>query len=161
MGSKSTAAVVVRISKDRRHHLGAASALSSTTSSLQGRAGGSAIMPKLVELVIGRGSTRQAEKLSLCIACTAVAAPSVRSSLRVCGPVYLHGRTWLPSVMLQACQTLIYTSPLSTQLIHFRVPLFEDFFHHSTYIFQRGLARSEFLLGNGAIALEGSLALLP
>ena len=161
MGSKSTAAVVVHISKDGRHHLGAASALSSTTSPLQGRAGGSTIMPKLVELVIGRGSTRQAEKLSSCSACTAIAAPSVRSSLRVCGPVCLHGRTWLPSVMLQACQTLIYTSPLSKKLIDFRVPLFEDFFHHSTYIFQHGLARPEFLPGDGAIALGNNLALLP
>ena len=79
MATKSPAAVGERISKDGRHDLGAASPLSTTTSSLQGRAGGSAIMPKLVELVIGPGSTRQAEKLSPCIACTAVAVASGRS----------------------------------------------------------------------------------
>ena len=40
-------------------------------------------MPKLVELVIRPGSTRQAEKLSPCIACTAVAVPSGRSRVFV------------------------------------------------------------------------------
>ena len=29
------------------------------------------------------------------------------ASLRVCLPVCLHGETWLPSAMLQACQTLL------------------------------------------------------
>ena len=83
MGSKPPAAVVVRISKDGRDDLGAASPLLTTTSSLQGRVGGLSIIPKLVELVIGPGSTRQAEKLSPCIACTAVATPSVRSRIFV------------------------------------------------------------------------------
>ena len=83
------------------------------------------------------------------------------ASLCVCGPVCLHGKTWMPSVMLRAYQTLIYTSPLSKKLIHVRVPLFEDFFHHSIYILQRGLARPKFFLpGDGVIALEDSLALL-
>ena len=53
MGTKPPAAVVERISKDGGHNLGAASPLSTTTSSLQGRAGGSAFTPKLVELVFG------------------------------------------------------------------------------------------------------------
>ena len=105
-GSKPLAAVGERISKDGRHDLGAAAPSSTKTSSLQGRAGSSAIMPTLVELIFGPGSTRQAEKLSPCIACTAVAAPSVRSRVLVfAGPsaVCLHGKTWLPSVTLQAC----------------------------------------------------------
>ena len=77
VGSKLPAAVVVRISKDERHDLGDASPFSTRTLSLHGRAGGSAIMPTLVELVFGPGSTRRAEKLSPRIARTAVAAPSV------------------------------------------------------------------------------------
>ena len=83
VGTKPPAAVGKRILKDGRHDLGAASPLSTKTSSLQGRTGGSAIMPKLVELVVGPGSTRQAEKLSPHIACTAVVAPSVRSRVLV------------------------------------------------------------------------------
>ena len=82
VGTKPLAAVGERISKDGRHDLGAASPLSTTTSSLQGRAGGSAFTPKLVE-IFGPGSTRWAEKLSPRIACTAVAAPSVRSRIFV------------------------------------------------------------------------------
>ena len=83
MGSKPPAAVSERISKDGRHNLGAAAPSSTKTSSLQGRSGGLAIMPKLVELVFGPGSVRQAEKLFPCIICTAVAAPSVRSRVLV------------------------------------------------------------------------------
>ena len=83
VGTKPPAAVGKRISKDGRHDWGAASPLSTMTSSLQGRAGGSAIMPKLVELVFVPGSTQQAEKLSPHIACIAVAAPSVRSRVFV------------------------------------------------------------------------------
>ena len=78
MGTKPPVAVDERISKDGRHDSDAATPLSTTTSSLQGRAGGSAFTPKLVELVFGPGSTRRAEKPSLRIACTAVAPPSVR-----------------------------------------------------------------------------------
>ena len=58
MGSKPPAADVVRISKGERHDLGAAAPFSTTTSSLQRRAGGSAFTPKLVELLFGPGSTR-------------------------------------------------------------------------------------------------------
>ena len=50
-GSKPPAAVSVRISTAERHSFGAAALLSTKTSSLRGRAGGSAVMPKLVELV--------------------------------------------------------------------------------------------------------------
>ena len=83
VGTKPPAAVGERISKNERHDLGAASPLSTTTPSLQGRVGGSPIIPELVELVFGRGSTRQAEKLFPRIACTTVAAPSVRSRVLV------------------------------------------------------------------------------
>ena len=62
--TKPPTAVGEHISKDGRHDLGDVSPFSTRTSSLQGRAGGSAIMPKLVELIFGPGSTRQAEKLS-------------------------------------------------------------------------------------------------
>ena len=58
VGTKPLATVSEGISKDGRHDLGAASPLSITTSSLQGRAGGLAIMSKLVELVFGPGSAR-------------------------------------------------------------------------------------------------------
>ena len=64
--SKPPAAVGERISKSERHDFGATAPFSTTTSSLQGRAGGSAFTPKLVEH-IESGSTRFAEKLSPCI----------------------------------------------------------------------------------------------
>ena len=57
VGIKPPAAVVVCTSKGERHDLGAAATFSTTTSSLQGRAGGSTFTPKLVEH-IGSGSTR-------------------------------------------------------------------------------------------------------
>ena len=75
MGTKPPAAVDGRISKDGRHDSDAAAPHTPTTSSLQGKAGGSAFTPKLVELVFGPGSTRCAEKQSPPIACTAVARP--------------------------------------------------------------------------------------
>ena len=50
VGSKPPASVVVRISKDARHDLGDAAPFSTKTSSLQGRSGGSAFTPKLVEV---------------------------------------------------------------------------------------------------------------
>ena len=83
MGTKPPAAVDERISKDGRHDLGVASPPLTKTSFLQGRARGLGFTPKLVELVCGPGSTRRAEKLFLRIACTAVAAPSVRSRVFV------------------------------------------------------------------------------
>ena len=83
MGAKPPAAADERISKDVRHDSDAAAPHSTTTSSLQGRAGGSAFTPKLVELVFGPGSTRRAEKQSPRIAYTAVAAPSVHSRVLV------------------------------------------------------------------------------
>ena len=49
-GSKPPAADGERISKDGRHDLGAAEPSSTKSSSLQGRAGGSAYMPKLIEV---------------------------------------------------------------------------------------------------------------
>ena len=83
VGTKPPAAVDERISKDGRHDSDAAAPLSTTISSLQGRAGGSAFTPKLVELVFGLGSTRRAEKPFPRIACSAVAAPSVHSRVFV------------------------------------------------------------------------------
>ena len=68
VGSKPPAVDGERIPKDGRHDFGDASPFSTRTSSLQGRAGGTAFMPKLVELVSGSGSTRDAEQLSPCIA---------------------------------------------------------------------------------------------
>ena len=65
-GSKPPAGVDERISMGERHDLGSAVPFSTTTSFLQGRAGGSTFTPKLVEYV-GSGSTRLAEKLSPCI----------------------------------------------------------------------------------------------
>ena len=110
MGSKPPAAFDERISKDRRHDLKAASRLSTTTSPLQGRAGGSAIMPKLVELVFGPDSTRRAEKLFPCIACTVVVASSVRSRvLVIAGPSSSMARrccrascSWLSNCFLKS-----------------------------------------------------------
>ena len=78
VGTKPPAAINERISKDGRHDSDAAAPHSTTLSSLQGRAGGSAFTPKLVELVFRLGPNRRAEEQSPRIACTAVAAPSVR-----------------------------------------------------------------------------------
>ena len=64
--SKPPAADGGRISKDERHNLGDASPFSTKTSSLKGRSGGSAIMPKQVK-VFGPGSIRVAEQLSPCV----------------------------------------------------------------------------------------------
>ena len=68
-GSKPPATVGVRISKDERHDLGAATPLLTRASCLkEGRARGSVeSSPKLVEL-FGSGPTRFVEKLSPCIA---------------------------------------------------------------------------------------------
>ena len=83
VGTKPPAAVDVRISMDGKHDLNAAAPHPTTLSSLQRRTGGSAFMPRLVELVVRPGSTWHAEKQSPRIACTAVAAPSVRSRVFV------------------------------------------------------------------------------
>ena len=81
--SKSPAAVSVRISTGERQGFRAAALLSTRASSLKGRAGGSAFMPKLVEHV-GPASTRAEELLSPCFACSA-AASSVRLRVLVSG----------------------------------------------------------------------------
>ena len=64
VGTKPPAAVDGRISMVGRHDSNAAAPLSTTLSSLQGRAGGPAFTPKLVELVFGPGSNRREEKQS-------------------------------------------------------------------------------------------------
>ena len=162
MGTKPPAAVVVRISKDGRHDLGDASPLSTTTPSLQGRAGGSAFTPKLVE-VFGPGSTRQAEKLSPCIACTAVAAPSVRSRVFVfaipSSSMARRGYRASCSSLAKCCsKSLIITSSSSNifsscskWLFIFISKLSSEGRYTSR---QLGLARPEFfMLGNEAILL--------
>ena len=63
VGSKPPVVVVVRISKGERHGFGAAAPLLTKTPSLQGRAGGSAFTPKLIEL-FGPAWTLFAEQLS-------------------------------------------------------------------------------------------------
>ena len=83
MEGEPLAAVDERISKDGRHDLGDVAPFLTKTSFLKGRSGGSAKIPKVVELVFGSSSTRRAEKLSPCIAWTAVAVPSVRSRVFV------------------------------------------------------------------------------
>ena len=83
VGTTPPAAIDERISKDGRRGSDAAVPHSTTTSSLQGRAGDSAFTPKLVEFVFGPGSTRRAEKQPPRIACTAVVAASVRSRVSV------------------------------------------------------------------------------
>ena len=61
VGSKPPAADGERLSKGGGHDLDAAAWFSTTTPSLQGRAGGSAFTPKLVEFVFGPVSTRVVE----------------------------------------------------------------------------------------------------
>ena len=80
--SKPPAAVGERISKGEIHDLGATAPLSTRAFFLeQGSAGGPVkSSPKLVELI---GSIRLAQQRSPCIACTAVAVPSVCSRVSV------------------------------------------------------------------------------
>ena len=61
--SKLSAAVGVRISTGETHNFGAVAPLSTRASSLKGRAGGSAFVPKMIELV-GPLSTFLAEEPS-------------------------------------------------------------------------------------------------
>ena len=99
--NKPPAAVDERISKDGRHDSGDVAPSLAKTSSLQGRSGGSAMAPKLFEVFGPSFTCCAVVQLSPCIAWTVVAAPSVRSRFfRVCLPVCLHGKTWLPSAML-------------------------------------------------------------
>ena len=162
-GSKPPAAIGESISKGERHDLGAAAPFSTKTSSLQGRARGSAFTSKLVEVIFGPGSTWLAEKLSPCIACNTVATPSVRSRFFVSAS---------PSASLvrrgcrASCSRLVNADPSFSShpktcpcsCPHF----FEEFFNHSICIRQRGLAKPGFfLLGGGVIAHRDSIALLP
>ena len=163
MGSKPTAAVGERISNDGRHDLGSAARFSTTTSSLQGRAGGSAFRPKLVELVFGPGSTRVAEQLSPCIALTAVAASSV------------HSRVFMfacPSASMarRGCRAS-YSRRIKRKFILLRFSVYSCVLSNlllqtsrttQTILHTSGLIRPEFfLLGDRAIALKDSLVLLP
>ena len=124
MGTKPPAAIDERISKDGRHGLGAASPLSTTTSSLQGRAGGSAFTPKRVELVFGPCSTQRAGKPSPRNACTAVAAPSVRSRVLVfTGPSASMARRGCraPCYRLVTCWSItLVSSEISSSFLFYR-----------------------------------------
>ena len=87
--------------------------------------------------------------------------------------VCLHGETWMPSSMLQACYMLVHLFHLIQNVVQLLVPSIEKavhsfqlsiepFFTKSIYIRQCGFTRPEFfLLGDGAIALRDSLAILP
>ena len=66
-GSKPPVTLGVRISKGERHDFDVAAPFSTKTSSLQGRAGGSAFTPKMVEL-FGPAWTLFAKQLSSCFA---------------------------------------------------------------------------------------------
>ena len=60
------------------------------------------------------------------------------ANLGVCGPACLYGKTWLPSAMFQACQTLIDT------------PSFLDIFFHligNLVQFAEPYIRTAFILG--------------
>ena len=50
-------------------------------------------------------------------------APRAILSLSVCGLVCLHGKTWLPSIMLQACQTLFQYFRLFFEMTHHQLNL--------------------------------------
>ena len=67
VGSKPPAAVGVCISRGERHSFGTAAPLSTKTSSLQRRAGGSAFTPKMVE-IFGPSRAFFAVQLSPCFA---------------------------------------------------------------------------------------------
>ena len=87
MGTKPPAAIDGRIPMDGRHHSNTAAPLSTTLSSLQGRAGGPAFTPNLVELVVG--PCRKATPThSLYLCCGTLRA--LASLLSVCGPVCLR-----------------------------------------------------------------------
>ena len=158
VGSKPPAADGQRISKIGKHGLGDTSPFSTRMSSLQGRAGGSVIMPTLIELVFGSGATRRAEKLSPDIACTAVAAPSVRSRVFVfAGPSTSMARRdcrascsrlddFIHDDFIQHFLLSIETA------VHYFVLSIESFFKKSVYILQRGFTKPEvFLLGEGPL----------
>ena len=83
MGTKPLAAVVERIFKDGRHDLGVASPPSTKTPSLQGRSGDSASMPNAIEVIGPSWAFCAVVQLSPRIACTTIAAPSVRSRVLV------------------------------------------------------------------------------
>ena len=111
--SKPPVANGERISKGERHDLGAAAPLSTGASFLeQGSARGPVhSSPKEA------GRTNRAGINPVCrtpipmhrLNCCSGALRTL-ASLGVCLPVCLHGKTWLPSVVLQAGLTLTYYS---------------------------------------------------
>ena len=101
VGSKPPPAVGERISKDRRRDLGAAALFSTRTTFLQGRAGGFGLRAETgrVGLRAGIDPGCRAAILMHRLNCSGGALRAL-ATLRVCVPVYLHGETWLPSLLL-------------------------------------------------------------
>ena len=102
VGSKPPAVVGVQIFTGERHGFDASAPLSTRASSLQRRAGGSAIIPKLVKLV--ESPSTLTEELPPFFTRSAADAPSrALASLIVIFYVCLCGKMWLPSFLLKAC----------------------------------------------------------
>ena len=158
MGSGPPVAVGERTSKGGRHDLGAAAPFLTPTSSHQESAGISTSTPKLVDN-IESGSTRLTETLSSCIACTAVAALSMRSQVFVsAGPSASMARRVCRASCSRLAKRYFILNP--RMLFQSSFQCIEVFFNHSLHIRQRGLARLElFLPEDDAIALRDSLAL--
>ena len=138
VGAKPPAAVDERISKDGRHDSDAAALHSTTTSSLQGRAGGLAFTPKLVELVFGPGSTRRAEKQSPRIAYTVVAVPSVRSRVlvSVCPSISMARRGCrAPCSRRVTCWSIfLISSEISSSFLFYRSSILSNLYTQSRCI---------------------------
>ena len=151
MGTKPPTAVDESISKDRRHDSGAVSAALDQN-----------VFParEIGRFRFHAESDRGLRPiLNLLFSSTAIpthrlycCSGALRAllSLGFCVPVCLHGKTWLPSAMLQACQTLFQYFRMFFEMIHHQLYL-------SICIRQRGFTRPEFfLLGDEAIALRDS-----
>ena len=178
MGTKLPVAVDERIFMDGRHDSNAAAPLSTTLSSLQGRAGGPAFTAETGRVGSWAGFNPACRKaiLTHCLYCCCGALHALASLRSVCGPVCLHGKTWLPSSMLQACYMLVHFSHLLRNLVELLVQSIvhsiektvhsfqlsiQPFFTKSIYNPKRELARPKFFfLGDRVIALGNCLARL-
>ena len=170
MGTKPPAAVDERIAKDGRHDLGDVAPSSAKTGFPARKIGRFGLHAETGRVSVWAGFKPASRKAipTHRLYCGSGALRALQS-LGVCVPVCLHGKTWLPSAILQACQTLIgsrsflYTFfHLILNFVQLPVPSIESFYYHSIYILHPGLARPEFfLLEDEAIALGDSLTLLP
>ena len=107
--SKPSTAVGERISEDGRHDLGDAAPFLTKTSSLQGMTFWSRTAREIGRFGL-HAETDRGLRSGLNFLCS-TAIPMHRlnyssgtlralASLNVCGPVCLHGKTWLPSILL-------------------------------------------------------------